>query len=167
MAEPFVGQIMLFAGNFAPKGWALCNGQLLPISQNTALFSLIGTFYGGDGVVTFALPDLRGRVAVHFGQGSGLSNYTQGQVAGVEEVTLSAAQMPQHTHQQPTTASDQTTNRPVNAVPARGGFYAASSDGSALAQTTAAGGSQAHENRQPYLVLNYCIALSGVYPSRS
>ncbi len=98
MSEPFLGEIRMFAGNFAPDGWAMCNGQILPISQNTALFSLLGTFYGGNGTATFALPDLRGRVAIHLGQGPGLSPYNQGQIGGVENVTLLSSQMPVHNH---------------------------------------------------------------------
>jgi microcystin-dependent protein len=167
VAEPFLGQILLFAGNFAPSGWALCNGQLLSIQQNTALFSILGTTYGGNGQTNFALPDLRGRAPIHMGQGPGLSNYPEGEVGGVESVTLIASQMPAHTHAQPATAADEGTNRPNAAVPARGGVYAATSDGSALAPTSAAGGSQPHENRPPFLVMNYCIALQGIFPSRN
>jgi microcystin-dependent protein len=158
---------MLFGGNFAPAGWALCNGQLLSIQQNTALFSILGTTYGGNGQTNFALPDLRGRVPLHFGQGPGLTSYTEGQVGGSESITLIQQQMPQHTHQQPATAADQTTNRPNAAVPARGGFYNGTQDASLLKPTTAAGGNQPHENRQPFLVLNYCIALQGIFPSRN
>jgi microcystin-dependent protein len=167
VAEPFLGQIILFGGNFAPRGWAFCNGQLLAINQNTALFSLLGTTYGGNGQTTFALPDLRGRVPLHFGQGPGLSSYTEGQVGGAESVTLLATQMPAHTHSQPATAGDETTNRPNAAVPARGGVYANTPDGSNLAATTSAGGGQPHTNLQPYLTLNYCIALEGIFPSRN
>ena len=120
MAEPFLGQLMLFGGNFAPRGWALCNGQILAINQNTALFSLLGTTYGGNGQTTFALPDLRGRAPLHAGQGPGLSPYALGQVGGTENVTLLATEMPAHTHAQPATAADETTNRPNAAVPAAG-----------------------------------------------
>src|SRR5215213_5859350 len=98
MADPYIGEIRMFAGNFAPRGWALCNGQLLSISQNTALFSLLGTMYGGNGQTTFALPDLRGRVPLHFGQGPGLSNYVEGEVGGTETVTLTTGEMPSHNH---------------------------------------------------------------------
>jgi microcystin-dependent protein len=167
MAEPFLGSILIFGGNFAPQGWAFCNGQLLPINQNQALFSLLGTTYGGNGQTTFALPDLRGRVPIHFGQGPGLSSYSEGQVGGVESVTLIATQMPQHQHVQPATNADEGTNRPNSAVPARGGVYAAGSDGSALAPTSPAGGNQAHENRQPFLAINFIIALQGIFPSRN
>jgi microcystin-dependent protein len=167
VSEPFIAQVMLFAGNFAPRGWAFCNGQILSIAQNTALFSLLGTTYGGNGQTTFALPDLRGRAPVHTGQGPGLSPIDLGQQGGVETVTLNQNQMPQHTHAQPASNGQETTNRPGNAVPARGGVYAGSGDGAVMDPTSAAGGNQPHENRPPYLALNYIIALEGIYPSRN
>jgi microcystin-dependent protein len=167
VAEPFIGMIMLFGGNFAPAGWAQCNGQLLSIQQNTALFSILGTTYGGNGTSNFALPDLRGRAPIHLGQGPGLSNYTEGEVGGAESVTLLQAQMPAHQHTQPATNGVQTTNRPNNALPAEGGVYSNESDGSALVATSSQGGNQPHENRQPFLVMNYCIALQGIFPSRN
>jgi microcystin-dependent protein len=167
MAEPFIGSIILFAGNFAPRGWAFCAGQLLPIAQNTALFSILGTTYGGNGQTTFALPDLRGRAPIHPGQGPGLQSYDLGQVGGEETVTLGLTQIPAHQHQQPASNGEQDTNRPGNAVPARGGVYAASSDGAALDPTSPAGGNQPHDNRSPYLALNYIIAIEGIYPSRN
>jgi microcystin-dependent protein len=167
VAEPFLGMIVIFGGNFAPAHWAMCNGQLMAINQNTALFSLLGTQYGGNGTTNFALPDLRGRVPLHFGQGPGLSSYTEGQIGGVESVALSAAQLPAHTHSQPATSGDETTNRPNNAVPARGGIYGANPDGSVLAATTSVGNNQPHENRQPFLVINYIIALAGIFPARN
>ncbi len=167
MAEPFLGSILLFAGNFAPSGWAMCNGQILPISQNTALFSILGTTYGGNGQTTFALPDLRSRVPVGFGQGVGLSPYSEGQTGGVESITLTTNQIPGHQHLQPASNADEGTNRPNSAVPAKGGVYATASDGSALAPTSSAGGGQAHENRQPFLAMNYIIALEGIFPSRN
>jgi microcystin-dependent protein len=167
VSEPFLASIVLFAGNFAPRGWAFCNGQILSIAQNTALFSLLGTTYGGNGQTTFALPDLRGRAPVSAGQGPGLSNFDLGQVGGVENVTLLTTQMPAHTHSQPATNGQQTTNRPNGAMPARGGVYANESDNSALHATSSAGGSQPHENRSPYLTLNYIIALEGIFPSRN
>jgi microcystin-dependent protein len=167
VSEPFIGSIVLFAGNFAPRGWAFCNGQILSIAQNTALFSILGTTYGGNGQTTFALPDLRGRVPVSQGQGPGLSNYSLGETAGVESVTLLQQQMPTHTHTQPASNGQQTTNRPNGAVPAQGGVYASAGDGSALDPTSPAGGSQPHENRPPYLALNYIIALEGIFPSRN
>ncbi len=167
MAEPFLGSILLFGGNFAPQGWAMCDGQILPINQNTALFSLLGTTYGGNGVTTFALPDLRGRVPIGFGTGTGLSAYSEGQTGGVESVTLTSGQMPAHQHLQPASNGDEGTNRPNGAVPARGGVYATSSDGSSFAPTSSVGAGQAHENRQPFLALNYIIALQGIFPSRN
>jgi microcystin-dependent protein len=165
--DPFVAEIRIFPFNFAPKGWAWCDGQLLPLSQNTALFSLLGTTYGGNGQTTFALPDLRGRAPLSPGQGPGLASYSLGEVGGVESVTLLSTQMPAHTHAQPAANGQQTTNRPNGAVPARGGVYADSGDGAALDPTSSAGGSQPHENRSPYLALNYIIALEGIYPSRN
>ncbi|HEX4520405.1 MAG TPA: tail fiber protein [Gaiellaceae bacterium] len=170
MAEPFVGEIRMTGFNFAPEGWALCNGQLLPIQQNTALFSLIGTFYGGDGVQTFALPDLRGRVAVHQGQAPGLSSYNVGEVTGVEAVALGTNQIPNHSHTvAPATGTSQTTNRPAGAFPASGGVYAGTAGGVPMGITNSSsiGGNQAHENRQPLLVVNFVIALLGIFPSRS
>jgi microcystin-dependent protein len=166
VADPFLGEIKMFGGNFAPNGWAMCNGQLLPIVQNSALFSLLGTTYGGDGIQTFALPDLRGRVPLHFGQGPGLSNYSLGDRSGEETVTLNTNQIPAHQHAQPATAAEEGTNRPGSAVPAKGGVYAAATDGTTMAPTTPAGGSQPHDNRQPYLGLNFIIALQGIYPPR-
>jgi microcystin-dependent protein len=169
VAQPFLGQIMLFGGNFAPSGWALCNGQLLAINQNTALFSLLGTQYGGNGTSNFALPDLRGRAPIHSGQGPGLANYVIGQAAGTETVTLTQAQMPQHNHLVNATEADQTTNRPATAFHARGGFYAATSDGSQMAPQSLSltGSGLPHEKHQPYLVMTYCIALAGIFPSRN
>jgi microcystin-dependent protein len=167
VAEPFLGQIMLFAGNFAPSGWALCDGQILSIQQNTALFSILGTTYGGNGTTNFALPDLRSRVPVHAGQGLGLSNYVLGQSAGEESVTLNVNEIPAHTHTQPATNGQQTTNRPNTALPAEGGVYSSTSDGSALHPTSSTGGSQPHDNIQPYLTVNYVIALQGIFPSRN
>ena len=168
--EPFLGQLMLVPYNFAPQGWAFCNGQIMSIAQNSALFSLLGTTYGGNGQTTFALPDLRGRVAISAGQGPGLQNYSLGEVAGSESVTLISTQMPAHTHLVgASTGSAQAT--PDNAFP---GSDTSTQIYDLAASTTMnpqmiqpAGGSQPHENRQPYLVLNYIIALQGVYPSRS
>ena len=167
MAQPFLGSILLFGGNFAPQGWAMCDGRLLPISQNTALFSILGTTYGGNGTTDFALPDLRGRVPLGFGQGPGLSSYSEGQTGGAESVGLITNQLPGHQHLQPASNGDEGTNRPNGAVPARGGVYAASGDGSALAPTSSVGGGQAHENRQPFVAMNYIIALQGIFPSRN
>jgi len=167
VSQPILGSIMLFAGNFAPRNWAMCEGQLLPISQNTALFSILGTTYGGNGTSNFALPDLRGRAPIGMGQGPDLSDYIEGEQGGAESVTLTTAEIPAHAHNQPATAGAETTNRPNGAIPAEGGVYAATSDGSQLAATTSAGGGQPHENRTPYLVMNYVIALEGIFPSRN
>lgn len=171
--DPFLGEIKMFGGNFAPSGWALCNGQLLPISQNTALFSLLGTFYGGDGVQTFALPNLQGRVAVHWGQGAGLSSYVIGQQGGSESIALTQQQMPQHNHTMGTLSSPGTASRPntqLLAQPTSGSIYGpAPSDGSALNQAaiSQAGGNQPHANIQPYLSVTFIIALRGIFPSRN
>ena len=179
--EPFLGQIMMVGFNFAPRGWAFCYGQLLPIAQNQALFSLLGTTYGGDGRTTFALPDLRGRCAIGMGQGPGLSNYTQGEMAGQEHVTLIQTQIPTHTHALTAssavgTASDpsgafiannQVTIERGNTVPGSAfnpGPANASMNPQAILPT---GGGQPHENRQPYIAMNYIIALEGIFPSRN
>jgi microcystin-dependent protein len=161
----------MFGFNFAPQGWAMCNGQLLPISQNTALFSLLGTQYGGNGVTTFALPDLRGRVAIHAGQGPGLSSYVQGEVTGGESVTLTQNEMPQHNHQVVANAAPATATRPGGEVLARTGadVYADSPDGTTMnpAMISQSGGGQPHNNLQPLLVINFGIALQGIFPSRN
>jgi microcystin-dependent protein len=177
MASPFIAEIKMFAGTFAPRGYAFCNGQLLSISQNTALFSLVGTTYGGNGQTTFGLPDLRGRTPIHAGTGPGLSTYVLGQMSGVENVTLLATQMPAHTHAVSIGAS---TNPPLESSPAgavvagateqSGPLYAsaASANATMAAPTVAtAGGSQPHSIVQPYLVVNFIIATQGIYPSRN
>jgi microcystin-dependent protein len=181
MAQPFVGSVMMFAGSFAPAGWATCSGQLLPIDQYETLFNLIGTTYGGDGQTNFALPDLQGRVPIHQGQGSGLSNYVIGQMAGTESVTLTTQQIPLHNHVVATLSAAGNSNVPAgNAVladeasNASGGnafvyspFNAGSPNQVQMANTVIAGsgGSQPHENRQPVLTIQYCISLFGIYPS--
>lgn len=174
--EPFIGQIGLFGFNFAPRGWALCNGQLLSITQNSALFSLLGTTYGGDGISTFALPDLRGRVPNGQGQGPGLSDYQIGQASGTENVTLIQSQMPQHNHPLNVSSSPATSNNPagtVLAVSADANEGAVNTYGTTINATAnpqaigLAGGNQPHENMQPYLTMNYCIALEGIFPSRN
>ena len=166
MSEPFLGQLLLVPYNFAPQGWAFCQGQILPISQNTALFSLLGTMYGGNGQTTFALPDLRGRVALSTGTGPGLSNYDLGQVGGTETVSLTQNQIAAHQHTIGGTNSAATGARPGGNVNAQGGSYSATSD-AAMQPTGISGGSQPHTNVQPFLGLNYCIALEGIYPSRN
>ena len=172
MSEPFIGQIMLFAGNFAPRGWAFCDGSLLGISQNTALFSILGTTYGGNGTTNFGLPDLRGRVPIGMGSGPGLTPRTQGEIAGEENHTLLAGEMPAHNHTVTVGVSGNppSTSRASGAVPASGQYYdaAANAAGSLGAVNCAnAGGSQGHNNMQPYLAVNYVIALQGIFPSRN
>jgi microcystin-dependent protein len=168
LANPYLGEIRMVGFNFAPQGWAMCNGQVLSISQNTALFALLGTTYGGNGINTFQLPDLRGRVAVHLGQGPGLSNYVQGEVTGTEAVTLTTPQLPVHAHSVLTSKDEQTTNRPDGAYPTVGGIYAATQDGNApMAPSGSAGGNQPHSNIQPLLVMNFVIALEGIFPARN
>jgi microcystin-dependent protein len=171
VTEPFLGQIILVPYNFAPRGYAFCQGQILSIAQNTALFSLLGTTYGGNGQTTFALPDLRGRHAVSQGQGPGLSFYTLGEQGGVESVTLISQQMPQHNHLVSTNNQGANTGRPSGAFPGQTStnIYAPSSDGSTFnpQAISLTGGNQPHENRDPYLALNYCIALQGIFPSRN
>ena len=180
--QPFIGQIQPYGFNFAPRGWAMCEGQLLPISQNQALFSLYGTMYGGDGRTTFALPDLRGRVMMHFGQGAGLPDFRQGSKSGATEVILNSNQMPNHNHTGALNAGTGTATT-------------GTADGNALAHETRSsgdvpdiyvsgvtpsiamhagsiavgntGGGQAHNNMQPYLVINICCALQGIFPSRN
>jgi microcystin-dependent protein len=170
--NPFIGQIMLVGFNFAPAGWAFCDGQLLAIAENDALFNLIGTTYGGDGQSTFALPDLRGRVPVGIGQGPGLSSYTIGESVGVENVTLTVNQLPQHLHvYSPGASQDEpTSNRPDNNYPTVGGYYAATTNSSSPmgAPTLApAGGNQPHTNVQPFLGINFIISLFGIFPSQN
>lgn len=168
--DPFVGEIRLFGFNFAPRGWAFCDGSLLAIAQNTALFSLLGTMYGGDGRTTFGLPDLRGRVPLGFGQGPGLTARTQGESAGSETVTLTPPQLPPHGHTV-AAASTATTKNPAGAVPAftaGGTSYGAAPDLSMSPAMIGGGGtSQPHPNMQPYLALNWCIALTGIFPPRN
>jgi microcystin-dependent protein len=173
MAEPFLGEIRLVGFTFAPIGWEFCNGQILSIAQNTALFSLLGTTYGGDGVRTFALPNLQGRVAVHQGNGVGLSPYVQGETYGVENVTLSLGQLPAHNHGVNASASKGSKSSPIGEYPASDAAgitaeYGPTPTGLMNANMiAAAGGNQPHENRQPSLVLNYIIAMAGIFPSRS
>lgn len=170
MTEPYLGELRCFGFNFAPRGWAQCQGQLLSIAQNSALFSLLGTMYGGNGQTTFGLPDLRGRSAISSGQGPGLSSYEQGEVAGAESVTLTAQQVAAHVHGV-AAATDATAKNPSGALP---GFTASEASYSATASVVMNPGmvlpntgGQPHENRPPFLVLNWCIALEGIFPSRS
>lgn len=175
MSAPFVAEIRMFGCNFAPTGWAQCNGQLLPISQNTALFSLLGTFYGGDGKSTFALPDLQGATPLGQGQGSGLSEYFLGQSGGSEFVTLIESEMPFHTHFMQAYTGDPADNRipaPDMALgtPAPGNLYNAANTplaNMAFQSLGPAGGSLPHNNMMPYLVVNFCIAMQGVFPPRT
>jgi microcystin-dependent protein len=169
--EPFVGEISWVPYNFAPRGWAFCDGQILQIAQNTALFSLLGTTYGGDGRTTFALPDVRSRMMVHAGQGPGLSPRQLGQKGGEENVTLSAAEMPSHNHSQNASTGNPTSASPDNNVlasPRRTRIYDNQANVTMAANTIGAvGGSQAHNNMPPYTVLHCIIALQGIYPSRN
>ena len=165
MAEPFLSEIRIMSFNFAPKGWALCNGQLLPINQNQALFSLLGTTYGGDGRVNFALPNLRGQVPIHFGSG-----HTLGEKAGAAAVTVNQSQMPQHLHflQGSATVGD-SANANNTVLASAANLYGPASNLTTLdpASVSNVGGSQAHNNMMPYLVLNFCIALQGIFPSQT
>ncbi len=167
--EPFLGMITPFGFNFAPRGWAKCEGQLLPISANSALFSLLGTTYGGDGRTTFGLPDLRGRAAIGFGNGPGLSNYAIGQKGGAEHVTLNTTQIPSHNHSANVVAEEADNNKPSGNSLAASQIYRTQAPDAVLNAATIGntGGSQQHENRQPYLAINWCIALVGVFPSRN
>ena len=173
MATPFVGQIMMVGFNFAPRGWVFCSGQLLPISQFDVLFALIGTTYGGDGQNTFAAPDLRGRIPIHQGQGAGLSNYVIGQLSGVENVTLATSQTPLHTHTLNATAAAATAINPSNLLLANTSGPNLYLEDTPTAPLNAAsigssgGGSQPHENMQPYICVNFCIAVEGIFPSRN
>ncbi len=170
MSNPFLSEIRICSFSFAPKNWALCNGQLLPINQNQALFSLLGTTYGGDGRVNFALPDLRGRVPISMGSG-----FTLGERGGEESHTLTSSEMPAHLHLVSSTSSAGTQEKPQSAYPANAApaqiYSAGGVNMQAVAMSSAmvssVGGSQSHENRQPFLVLSFCIALSGIFPSQN
>ena len=172
MADPFVAEIRIFPFNFAPKGWAFCDGQLLPLSQNTALFSLLGTTYGGDGKSNFALPDMQGNAPMHPGQGPGLSLHDLGETGGSETVSLLESEIPSHSHSLTASASDGNNTKPAGQLFAQGagvqiwGTIAPNTQLSANA-ITPAGGDQPHNNMQPYLTLNFCIALQGVFPPRT
>jgi microcystin-dependent protein len=175
MSDPFIGEIRMFGGNFAPVGWAFCDGSLLAISQNDALFTLIGTTYGGDGQSTFALPDLRGRLPIHMGTGPGLPNYAIGQAAGSETVTLNADQIPTHHHAFAATPNLGTDADPTNHTFARitvGDLYSSDTAQPLVAMSPAAvgmsnGGSQPHNNVMPFLCINFIISLFGIFPSQN
>lgn len=184
--DPFLGQLMLFAGNFAPRGWAFCNGQLMSIAQFSALFSILGTTYGGDGITTFALPDLRGRSPIGWGQGPGLSSFTIGEASGTEHVTLTAGNLPIHSHSATAALSaaqaasnhpgDTDTPGPTTVPAAAGGstIYSNSDPDTSLKASAVtgsinvgtAGGSQPFANRPPYLAMSFIIAIEGIFPSR-
>ena len=169
MADPYVGEIRMFGGNFAPAGWAFCNGQPLAISENNALFTLIGTTYGGDGQETFNLPNLQSRIPLHMGQGSGLSSYTIGEQGGVEQVTLTTNQIPIHTHA-PLGSNAGSSDNPAGnywGTTALGKPYTAAPPAVLMnpGTITPTGGSQPHDNMLPYLCVTYIISLFGVFPS--
>lgn len=176
MADNFLGEIRIFPFNFAPSGWAMCNGQLLPISQNTALFSLLGTFYGGDGMSNFGLPNLQGRVPVNNGQGAGLSPYSLGQAGGETAVTLLQSEIPSHNHTISANNGNGDMENPQNTIWAKSHLGKTqiniynNSAGNGLNMNSVAfalaGGSLPHNNMSPYLTLNFCIAMTGIFPSR-
>jgi len=173
MAQPYIGEIRMFAGNFAPAGWALCNGQVVAIADNDTLFQLIGTTYGGDGQSTFALPDLRGRVPVHMGSGPTGTTYVLAEQGGVESVTLTTGQMPSHAHPLLASQSIATTANAANNLPGQAPAYTPYISGFApnvalaAASVSVAGGSQPHANLQPYLCINFIISLFGIFPSQT
>ena len=179
MTQPFLGQMMMFCGNFPPRGFAFCNGQIMQISQSTALFSLLGTTYGGNGTATFALPNLQGNVPVHMGQGPGLSQYIIGQTGGTQNVTVNAAAMPAHSHVFNASTANATGPSPSGLVPAKptatnAAAYAVSQTAPALAPQVMnpqscgiVGGSQPHNNMMPTLFISFVIALQGIFPARN
>lgn len=171
MSEPFLAEVRIVGFNFAPRGWALCDGQILPINQNQSLYSLLGTTYGGDGRTTFALPDIRGRTPIHVGRSNGGDDHRLGQKSGEETHTLAASEMPQHDHVLQGTSATNGNPDPTNKLLANAGtqIYNLPQDLTNIAAQNIAhvGGSQAHNNMQPYLALNYCIALQGLFPSRN
>lgn len=174
MSEPFIAEIRIFAGNFAPRGWAFCNGQLLPVSQNTALFSLIGTTYGGDGRTTTALPNMEGRAPMQPGRGPGLTSRRLGERGGDETVTLTEAQIPNHTHSCQVSQREGNDNDPgpdqyIGGGSSEQSIYATGDNLEPLSEgaMSSTGGGQAHNNMQPFLTMNFIIALQGLYPSHS
>jgi len=170
MTQPFLGQIQPYAFGFAPRNWALCNGQLLSIAQNTALFALLGTMYGGNGQTTFALPNLQSSVPIHKGQALGGSIYDQGESGGAEDVTLGTAQIPSHTHTLPTVGASKdefTSESPAGAYPTVGGIYGTPSAVDLASTPSSSTTSLPHNNVQPYLTISFCIAMAGIFPSRN
>jgi microcystin-dependent protein len=170
MSEPYVGEIRMFGGNFAPNGWADCNGQLLSIAENETLFNLIGTIYGGDGQETFGLPALNGRVPVHQGTGNGLSPRILGELGGTDSVTLNGRQLGGHQHNLMGSTDNATSPNPAGAIPGTGAsvrLFRASFNGAAMPANavSSVGGSQPHDNMQPYLVIRFIISLFGIYPT--
>jgi len=169
MATPFIAEIVMFGGNFAPRGWAFCQGQILSIAQNTALFSLLGTTYGGNGQTTFALPDLRGRVPMQQGSGPGLTPRVLGEQGGTETVTLLITQMPAHNHSLMAKTAAAGDTLPTGNVFSEGSFYVPPPANAVMSPTAigVSGGSQPHNNMQPFLALNFIIATQGIFPSRN
>ena len=172
MSQPFIAEIRMFGGSFAPRGNALCNGQILSISQNTALFSLLGTTYGGNGVTTFGLPDLQGRAPMHIGQGPGLTPRSRGEQSGTPTVTLTQTQMPLHNHNIAATSAASAVNDPTNNNFGSGGrgrpaFYSAAATSVPMQPTGVNGSGQPHNNMQPNLAITFIIALQGIYPARN
>lgn len=171
MSEPFLAEVRIVGFNFAPRGWAFCDGQILPINQNQSLYSLLGTTYGGDGRTSFALPDMRGRVPIHVGRSNGGAVHGEGQKSGEETHTLAVNEMPQHTHIARATNATAIGDDPTNRVLGQAGtnVYAGFVSGTPMGAGTVThvGGGQAHDNMQPYLALNFCIALRGLFPSRN
>jgi len=173
MSEPFLAEIHIFGFNFPPRGWATCDGQVLPINQNQSLYSLLGTTYGGDGRTTFALPDLRGRTPLHVGNSTtpGSVNHSQGQKSGEETHILTPSEMPGHDHSVAANAASATSDEPQGNLPARAGFdaYGGATALGAFGTETVndTGGGQGHDNMQPWLAVNFCIALQGIFPSRN
>lgn len=169
MGSPYIGEIRMFAGNFAPTGWALCDGQVLPIAENDALFTLIGTTYGGDGQETFALPDLRGRIPIHSGTSQSGISYTIGEQGGAEEITLTSQQIPVHRHPLASSAPATSGSPAGNAFGAAAGMnlYAEAEGIADLEGNMPLGGSQPHDNMMPYLAVNFIISLFGIFPSQS
>jgi microcystin-dependent protein len=173
MTQPYIGEIRMFGGNFAPYGWAFCNGALQSISQNDTLYNLIGTTYGGDGQQTFALPDLQGHIPIHQGQGNGLSTYVLGQKAGSETVTLTSSQLPSHPHTAMGSATGTQQTNPANAtwgnnqLPNTFGPGTSANGTMNMGSTSMTGNSQPHDNLIPFLVVSFIIALTGIYPSQT